>query len=385
MRKPLVDARRVVVKVGSSLLLSGGARLDGARLDVDYIGRLSAQIAAQAKTREFVIVSSGAVAAGVRRLRWPGRPAARVDVQVAAAVGQMGLINAYEDAFVRHNLHAAQVLLTAEDMAHRTLYLNARATLKRMLARDIVPVINENDVIATDAVRFGDNDRLAAQIANLLEADVLLMLTDVPGLCRDGARLDGEGLSDVVAEARAADDSLFDYVDGGGGGAAQDGVGSGGMRSKLEAARIAGRSGAHSLIVDGRAADCVTRALSGDDTFGTLLIADMPRLSARKQWLGSGLHVRGRLVLDAGAVAALVGGKRSLLPAGVASVAGDFIRGDAVLLVDGDGGTVGYALANYGAQEAAKLCGVNSAAIAGVLGYKYEEEMAHRDNMTILR
>ena len=371
-RQPLVEARRVVVKVGSSLLTTD----TGSGLNTDYIQNLAAQIAPVAKKREIVVVSSGAVAAGRRRLGWVGRPREREDMQVAAAVGQMGLINAYEDAFVRHQLHAAQVLLTAEDMAHRTLYLNARATLKRMLKHAVVPVINENDVIATAVVRFGDNDRLAAQIVNLLEADVLIMLTDAPGVCRNSATL-----SDVVAVARAMDDSLFEYVNDDGSGV---GVGSGGMQSKLEAARIAARSGAHSLIADGRQADCITRALNGNDSLGTFLIADTPRLSARKQWLASGLHVRGSMVLDAGAVAAVVDGKRSLLPAGVKSVSGDFVRGDAVRLQDVAGCVIGYALTNYDADGARRLCGVKSADIAETLGYCHEEEMAHRDNMTIL-
>lgn len=371
MRKALTEARRLVVKVGSSLLTDAGSRLD-----TDYIAQLSAQIAAARRQGvEIAVVSSGAVAAGMHRLGETQRPPARVDLQLMAAVGQMGLINAYENAFRRHQLHAAQVLLTAEDMAHRTLYLNARATLRRMLMQDIVPIINENDVIATDTVQFGDNDRLAAQVANLLEADALIMLTDAPGLCRDAA-----ARTDVIAEARAMDDSLADFVDG-----SSSAVGSGGMGSKLMAAQIAARSGAHSLIADGKDDQCIARARAGDDAFGTLLVADTPRLSARKQWLASGLHVRGNMVLDAGAVNAVVKDKRSLLPAGVQSVGGDFVRGDAVLLTDESGQAVGYALVNYNAADAGRLCGQKSGAIKNVLGYMHEEEMAHRDNMTILR
>ena len=370
-RRQLRQARRLIIKVGSSLLTAAGSRLN-----VDYINQLSAQVArARGDGNEIVIVSSGSVAAGMQRLEWHKRPQTRVDAQVTAAVGQMRLINAYAAAFAAHQLHAAQVLLTAEDMAHRTLYLNARATLKRMLEMSIVPVINENDVIATDKVSFGDNDHLAAQIANLLEADALLIFTDAPGLCRNTG-----DMSDVIPQAAAADDSLLAHVAESGGG-----VGVGGMKSKLRAAQIAARSGAHTLIADGRVADCLARALSGDDNYGTLLVADTPRLSARKQWLASGLHVRGRMILDAGAAAAVVNDKRSLLPAGVAAVYGDFIRGDAVALMDDSQQPLGYALSNYNSNDARRLCGVKSDKIAAVLGYMHEEEMAHRDNMTILK
>lgn len=369
MRPAIPDACRVIVKVGSSLLTADGARLDSA-----YIMQLCAQVAAaREKGREVVIVSSGAVAAGVQRLGLHQRPESRTDMQVAAAVGQMRLINAFEAGFSRHGLHAGQVLLTAEDMAHRTLYLNARGALRQMLKRDTVPVANENDVIATDAVRFGDNDRLAAQIANLLEADLLIMLTDADGLREDG------GTGAVIPTAAANDDSLMRHVAQ----TAAAGVGSGGMGAKLAAAKIAARSGAHSLIANGRNSDALARALE-DDSFGTLLVADMQRLSARKRWLASGLNVCGEMVLDAGAVRALVSGKKSLLPAGVRAARGDFARGDSVALKDEKGAVIGYALANYGASDARKLCGVKSADIAQIIGYKNEEEMAHRDNMSIL-
>ncbi|MCH9758621.1 MAG: glutamate 5-kinase [Proteobacteria bacterium] len=369
-RQQVVAARRIIVKVGSSLLTAAGSGLD-----VAYINNLCEQIAAaRSNGYEVVVVSSGAVAAGVRKLGWQQRPTARVDMQVVAAVGQMGLINAYEDAFARHHLHAAQVMLTAEDMGHRTLYLNARATLRQMLQYSVIPVINENDVIATDSVSFGDNDRLAAQIANLIEADLLLMLTEAPGLCRDG-----ENMCDVVQQAAVTDEHLATYARAG------NSVGSGGIRSKLAAARVAARSGAHSLIADGRDKNCIQRALSGDAEFGTLLVADIPRLSARKQWLASGLNVCGNMVLDQGAVTAVVGGKRSLLSAGVTAVYGDFVRGDAVKLSDEAGNIIGYALVNYDSIAARNLCGVQSSAIADILGYRHEEEIVHRDNMTILR
>ncbi len=363
---------RVIVKVGSSLLSAGENRLNA-----NYIRRLSLQIAKERRAgREMVLVSSGAVVSGMQRLGWKKRPTARADLRVAAAVGQMLLMDAYEDAFSRSGLHAAQILLTAEEMAHRTLYLNARATLRRLLGSDVVPVINENDVVATDTASFGDNDRLAAQIANLLEADCLLMLTDAPGLCRDGSR------RDVVSRAKAGDENLLHYAKENGG------EGIGGMKSKLEAAKIAARSGADSLIADGGARMAIPRALlragGGKRPFGTLLAAETPPLSARKRWLASGLRVRGTMILDDGAVRAVVRDKRSLLPAGVQKVRGEFVRGDSVALADANGKTVGYGLANYDAAAARALCGVKSAKIGTVLGYVFEEEMSHRDNMTVL-
>ena len=369
MKSRASELRRVVVKVGSSLLTAADGRLDVAR-----IRGLSAQIArARKEGREIALVSSGAIAAGMGRLGWRRRPARMDDLQVAAAVGQMGLIEAYEEAFARNGLHAAQTLLTAEDLAHRALYLNARACLRRMLARNVIPVVNENDVIATREIRFGDNDRLAAQLANLLEADALVMLTDAPGLCRDSAG------TDVVCEGAANDDGLRRFVFSKPGG----GPGSGGMESKLSAAKTAARSGAHSFIADGRADDALTRILAGEKV-GTFLKADAPRLSARKQWLASGLHVRGALTLDAGAVRALLSGKRSLLPAGVSEVHGAFSRGDAVSFSGADGKILGYGLVNYDASDARKVSGARSGEIGKILGFAREDEMIHRDNMTIL-
>lgn len=369
MTRAELNLRRVVAKVGSSLLTTPAGGLDVAR-----IRGLSAQIArARADGREIVLVSSGAIAAGMGRLGWQRRPTSMADLQVAAAVGQMGLIEAYEEAFAESGLHAAQALLTAEDMAHRTLYLNARAALRRMLARNVIPVVNENDVIATKEIRFGDNDRLAAQLANLLEADALIMLTDAPGLCRDP-----EG-RDVVSRGLANDESLRQFIFA----RRKPGPGSGGMESKLDAAQTAARSGAHSFIVDGREPEALTRILAGEN-IGTFLAADAPRLSARKRWLASGLHVRGTLTLDAGAVRALLAGKRSLLPAGVTAATGQFARGDAVAFAAPDGKTLGYGLVNYDAPDARRLLGARSADIPKILGFAREDEMIHRDNMTIL-
>ena len=371
MNRRKLNLRRIVVKVGSSLLTT-----ESWGLDVGRIRGLSAQIAlARGEGREVVLVSSGAVAAGMGRLGWKSRPAKMADLQVAAAVGQMGLIEAYEEAFSAGGLHAAHVLLTAEDMAHRTLYLNARAALRRMLEHNVIPVVNENDVIATKEIRFGDNDRLAAQLANLLEADALIMLTDAPGLCRDRRG------KNVVSLGKADDAALRDFVFAETSGRAVK-VGSGGMQTKLDAAQTAARSGAHSFIADGREADSLARILRGEEV-GTLLTADSPRLSARKRWLAGGLHVRGALTLDAGAVKALVSGKRSLLPAGVLRVRGKFARGDAVSFAE-EGGVLGYGLINYDSGDARKLSGARSGEIGNILGFAREDELIHRDNMTIL-
>ena len=367
MHTSLSKYSRIIVKVGSALLTANGKRVDAA-----YVRRLAAQIAAVKRAgRQVVVVSSGAIAAGMSRLGWKTRPTLRADLQVAAAVGQMRLMNIYEASFSRHGAHAAQILLSAEDMAHRTLYLNARTTLKQIIAHGVIPVVNENDVIATDDVSFGDNDRLAAQIANLWEADLLLMLTNAPGLCRENG--------EVVAQASANDDNLMSYVRSGKGG-----VGSGGMASKLSAAKIAARSGAHSFIVDGRVENCITRVLSDEKNIGTFLAAEKTQLSARKLWLASGLNVRGKMILDAGAARAVVRDKRSLLPAGVREVEGNFVRGDSVRLTDENKKAIGYALVNYDCKAAKRLCGVKSGDIFSILGYMHEEEMAHRDNMTVL-
>ena len=357
MHTSLSKYSRIIVKVGSALLTANGKRVDAA-----YVRRLAAQIAAvKTAERQVVVVSSGAIAAGMSRLGWKTRPTLRADLQVAAAVGQMRLMNIYEASFSRHGAHAAQILLSAEDMAHRTLYLNARTTLKQIIAHGVIPVVNENDVIATDDVSFGDNDRLAAQIANLWEADLLLILTNAPGLCRENG--------EVVAQASANDDNLMNHVRSG-----DNRVGSGGMASKLSAAKIAARSGAHSFIVNGRAENCIARVLNDEKNLGTFLAAEKTQLSARKLWLASGLNVRGKMILDAGAARAVVRDKRSLLPAGVREVQGRFVRGDSVRLTDENKKAIGYALVNYDSKAAKRLCGVKSGEIFSILGYMHEKK-----------
>lgn len=371
MQRELSACKRIVIKIGSSLLANDKKQLNG-----DFIDHLSAQIAACKKNgKEIVIVSSGSVFAGLSCLQKYGRPDDRTSLQVAAAVGQMKLINAYEDAFSRHHLHAAQVLLTAEDMANRTLYLNARTMLRHFFKYSIIPIINENDVISTDTVSFENNDYLAAQISNLLEADLLLLLTNVSGIYKDKA-----DPHCIVQEASANDPLLLSYVDN-----TKTDYGLGGMKSKILAAKVAARSGAHTLIADGSIQNCIENALSPDKRVGSFLRADIPRLSARKQWLASGLHSRGDIILDDGAVHAVVDKKRSLLMAGIKSVQGDFVRGDAVKLISIQEKIIGYALINYNSSDAKQLCGIKSKDIIKTLGYMHEEEMAHRDNMSILQ
>ncbi len=371
MRKELKKAKKIVIKIGSSLLIN-----DKQQLNTTYINHLCEQIAACKITgKEIVIVSSGSVAAGVSCLKQKGRPNDRTCLQVAAAVGQMRLINAYENAFSRHNLHAAQVLLTAEEMANRTIYLNARATLRHFLKYSIIPVINENDVISTDAVCFENNDYLAAQISNLLEADLLLLLTNVNGIYKDKSTPDC-----IVGDTSANDSTLLTYVD-----SSKSDCGLGGMQSKIYAARMAARSGAHTLIINGEVKNCIESALTGDKDIGSFLRADIPRLSARKQWLASGLLTRGKVILDDGAVNAIVIKKRSLLTAGIQSIEGNFARGDAIKIMSRQGNVIGHALINYNSNDAKQLCGVKSKDIASILGYAHEEEMVHRDNMSILQ
>lgn len=362
--------KKIVIKIGSSLLTDNEQQLN-----IAFIEKISKQISICVKSNlQIFIVSSGSVAAGLPYLQKQSRPSDRLSLQVAAGVGQMRLINAYQNAFLRHKLQTAQVLLTAEDMANRTLYLNARSTLRQFAKYAIVPVINENDVIITDEVSFGNNDYLAAQVANLVEADLLILLTDVDGIYKNPA-----DKTDVIKESSANNPALLSYV-----GAHQTLWGSGGMKSKIDAAQVAARSGAHTVIANGKTANIIQKVLNGKTAIGSLLLADIPRLSARKQWLASGLHVLGKITLDDGAVSAIVDKKKSLLSPGIKSVQGSFMRGDCVKLVSTSGKILGYALINYSTSEAKQLCGVKSKDIKKVLGYVREEEIAHRDNMSIL-
>lgn len=366
------DARRLVVKVGSSLVTNRGQGLDA-----EALARWAAQIAELRKLgREIVLVSSGAIAEGMQRLGWSKRPHALHELQAAAAVGQMGLIEVYESCFRKHGLLTSQVLLTHEDLADRTRYLNARSTLRTLLALGVVPIINENDTVATEEIRFGDNDTLAALVANLIEADALVILTDQPGLYTADPRKDGNA---QLLETMAADDAGLEKIAGGAGSA----VGTGGMLTKVRAAKRAARSGAHTVIASGLEPDVLVRLARGEH-IGTLLTARTQTLAARKQWLADHLQVRGALVLDAGAARALTAGGKSLLPIGVTAVEGDFQRGEVVACRNAEGHEIARGLVNYGAAEVRRVMGAPSNEIEARLGYVDEPELIHRDNLVLL-
>jgi glutamate 5-kinase len=372
MSTPAASARRLVVKVGSSLVTDDGRGLDHAS-----VARWASQIAELKRAgREIVLVSSGAIAEGIRRLGWSTRPSSMHELQAAAAVGQMGLVQAYESAFAKFGLHTAQILLTHDDLADRRRYLNARSTLVTLLRLDVIPIINENDTVTTDEIRFGDNDTLGALVTNLIEADVLVLLTDQDGLHSSDPRQDPA--AKLVRSARAGDPKL-EAMAGGAGSA----VGRGGMLSKVLAAKRAARSGASTVIANGREEDVLMR-LAGGEAIGTSLIAPDVSLGARKQWLADHVQLAGRLTLDAGAVRALAREGKSLLPIGVTRVEGDFERGEIVGCFDADGREIARGLVNYGAQEAARILRKPSAEIEAILGYIDEPELIHRDNMVLI-
>jgi len=365
-------ARRIVVKVGSSLVTAEGRGLDHAALS-----RWAEQIAALTRQgKEVVLVSSGAIAEGIARLGWKKRPKAVNELQAAAAVGQMGLVQAYESIFRTHGLHAAQVLLTHEDLADRTRYLNARTTLRTLLELRVVPIINENDTVATDEIRLGDNDTLGALVTNLIEADCLIILTDQTGLFTADPRRHADAT--LVMDAHAGDPELERMAGGAG-----STIGTGGMLTKILAAKRAARSGAHTVICSGHE-DRVLLRLATGEAIGSQLVARQAPLAARRQWLADHLQLRGGVVLDAGAVRALQEEGKSLLPVGVKSVTGEFERGEVVAVVDPDGREIARGLANYSAGEARRIAGKPSSAIEALLGYMDEPELIHRDNLVLL-
>ena len=365
-------ARRVVVKVGSALLTEPGRGLarEWIRVWCEEIHRL------MGADRQMLLVSSGAVAEGVARLGMKVRPATGHGLQAAAAVGQMGRVQAYEQAFAAHDRRTAMVLLTHEDLADRQRYLNARATLNTLLGLGVIPVINENDTVATDEIRFGDNDTLAALVTNLLQADLLIILTDTNGLHEEDPRRNPD--SPLVSWADAGDERLDSMVVGGPGE-----LGRGGMVTKLKAARIAARSGAHTVIAGGREGDVLTRIFDGAGV-GTLLTASILPLDARKRWIAGQLRAKGDLVLDPGAVEAVSTRGVSLLPVGIVAVRGRFARGDVVRCLDGAGQVIAQGLVNYSSEEAERLIGAVSSEINRRLGFALEPELVHRDNLVVL-
>lgn len=370
-RSVVATARRVVVKVGSSLVTN-----DGRGLDLDAIARWADQIAQLSRLeKQVLLVSSGAIAEGMQRLGWSRRPQEIHELQAAAAVGQMGLAQAYETRFGALGLRTAQVLLTHADLADRARYLNARSTLFTLIRLGVLPVINENDTVVTDEIKFGDNDTLGALVTNLVEADVLIILTDQAGIFSADPRHDPTAR--LIGEAQAGAPYL-ESIAGGRGSA----IARGGMITKVLAAKRAARSGAHTVVASGREPEVLVRLAQGEH-IGTQLIAATPILTARKQWLADHLQLKGTVVIDAGAARALQRGGKSLLPIGVVEVSGEFARGDVIACVIPDGVEVARGLVNYSSAEVRLIARKSSSDIKTILGFIEEPELIHRDNLVV--
>jgi glutamate 5-kinase len=369
----LRDARRIVVKVGSSLVTN-----EGRGLDEGAIGEWCRQMALlSAQGKEVVMVSSGAIAEGMKRLGWTTRPSEVPALQAAAAVGQMGLAQMYETKLRENGMRSAQVLLTHADLADRERYLNARSTLLTLLQHRVLPVINENDTVVNDEIKFGDNDTLGALVANLIEADLLIILTDQKGLYTADPRKDPSAI--FVHEARAGDLALEAMAGGAG-----SSIGRGGMITKILAAKRAAGSGASTVIAWGREPDALLRLCQGDN-MGTLLVAQTAKQQARKQWMADHLQMRGSVTVDAGAAHKVLTEGKSLLPIGMTGVSGDFSRGDVIAIRDEQGAEIARGLANYASAEARLLCRKPSHDYEALLGYTAEPEMVHRDNLILSR
>jgi len=369
----LRQARRIVVKVGSSLVTNEGRGLDDAA-----IASWCDQLATLVKDgREVIMVSSGAIAEGMKRLGWVARPKSVHALQAAAAVGQMGLAQAYETHLRRNAIGSAQVLLTHADLADRERYLNARSTLLALLQLGVVPVINENDTVVNDEIKFGDNDTLGALVANLVEADALLILTDQKGLYSADPRKDPN--AEFIQQATAGDAAL-ELMAGGAGSL----IGKGGMITKILAAKRAAGSGASTVIAWGREPDVMVRLCHGE-AIGTLLVAQTQKTQARKQWIADHLQLRGSVVVDAGAVSKILTEGKSLLPIGMTAVNGDFSRGDVISVRDAEGVEVARGLANYAGAEARLICRKSSSEFERLLGYTGDTEMIHRTNLVLIR
>lgn len=369
-RQQIKQSRRWVVKIGSALLTDGGRGLDQPAM-ATWVKEI-----AELNTRgyEIVIVSSGAVAAGMTRLGWTSRPKSIHEQQAAAAVGQSSLVQAYEEEFQKYDLKTAQILLDHDDLSDRQRYLNARSTIRTLLHYGVVPIINENDTVVTDEIRFGDNDTLGALVANLIEADTLCILTDQDAMFDSDPR---NNPSASIIQERSAFDLELDAMAGDGGS-----LGRGGMTSKVRAARIAARSGANTIIVGGKLSNVITRVAEGD-VLGTLLFADQQPLAARKRWLAGNLQAKGVVVLDDGAVSVLRKKGKSLLPVGVTSVDGFFTRGEMVVCRDDKGQEIARGLVNYSSDDTRKIIGKSSKDIEKHLGYKDFDELIHRDNLVL--
>ncbi len=369
----LRSARRIVVKVGSSLVTN-----EGRGLDADAIGLWCEQLAALVKDgREVIMVSSGAIAEGMKRLGWSTRPKAIHELQAAAAVGQMGLVQVYETKLRENGIGSAQVLLTHADLADRERYLNARSTLLALLQLGVVPVINENDTVVNDEIKFGDNDTLGALVANLVEADALVILTDQRGLYTADPRKDSS--AQFVHEAKAGDPALEAMAGGAG-----SSIGKGGMITKILAAKRAAGSGASTVIAWGREPQALVRLTQGE-AIGTLLVAQTQKNQARKQWMADHLQMRGSVTVDAGAAGKVRDEGKSLLPIGMTTVQGEFSRGDVIAILDTHGVEIARGLANYSSAEARLICRKASSEFEKLLGYTGEPEMVHRTNLVLSR
>jgi glutamate 5-kinase len=378
MNSLLLDTKCLVVKVGSSLVTNSGEGLDRAAIAAwaGQIARLVKSGKGNKQPKQVVLVSSGAVAEGMQRLGWKKRPTAVNELQAAAAVGQMGLVQMYESCFSQHGLHTAQVLLTHDDLADRKRYLNARSTLRTLLDLNVIPIINENDTVVTDEIRFGDNDTLASLVANLIEADALVILTDQSGLYSADPRKNSQ--AQFIQHATAGAPELETMAGGAG-----STIGSGGMLTKVLAAKRAARSGAHTVIASGHEKDVLVRLAAGE-VIGTHLRSEQIKTLAKKQWLADHLRISGKVILDAGAVKALLEDGKSLLPIGVVAVDGSFERGDVVACIDMHGKEIARGLVNYNAVETARILRQPSSEIAKILGYIDEPELMHRDNLVLL-
>jgi glutamate 5-kinase len=371
-RTEFKKARRIVVKIGSSLLTAGGKGLNRPAI-FEWVEQMAS---IRLAGKDVVLVSSGSVAEGVSRLGLKKRPTVLHELQAAASVGQMGLVQAFENGFQQHGLHSAQVLLTHDDLSDRRRYLNARSTLLTLLEFGVVPVINENDAVATEEIRFGDNDTLAALVANLVEADLLIILTDQAGLFDSDPSMNQN--AQLISQMNVKNPVLDEVA-----GESRSGLGRGGMFTKVRAARLAARSGAATVIVSGHSAGAITTVIDGND-IGTYLVPDLEPLAARKQWLAGRLQVKGRLTLDDGAVDSLRHSGKSLLSVGVKSVSGEFSRGDLVCCLTESGQEVARGLINYGAQDAIKIAGKSSSEFETLLGYFDDAELIHRDNLVLI-
>jgi glutamate 5-kinase len=371
-RTEIQEARRWVIKIGSAVLTDDGRGLDRNSIQhwVEQIVEL------RQRGVEIVLVSSGAVAEGMSRLGWKNRPEALHELQAAAAIGQMGLVQAYESCFQQYGIHTAQILLDHDDLSNRERYLNARSTMQTLIELGAIAVVNENDTVVTDEIRFGDNDTLAALVANLVEADLLIILTDQDGLFDKDPRSNTD--AKLIARAQASDETLEGMASGTGGR-----LGRGGMSTKIRAAKLAARSGCHTVIASGRR-QSLLRTLQEESTPVSLLVADEKPMAARKRWLAGQLQTRGTLVLDAGAVDVLRSKGKSLLPVGVKSAQGDFQRGDMVVCVDIAGTEIARGLVNYRSEDVQKIIGKSTADIVQQLGYISGEELIHRDNLVLV-